>query len=251
MDSSHLGNLRPIITTAIQYERPMPGGNSRPQLINCEQGLFVVKTKSNRQGLRVLANELIATLLGVFIGLPCLQAAIVQVTPDFYFNPMQQECSIDPGLHYGTQFLGNQDDLTFTIDESLLQSTQNSNELGLTMAFDFWIANGDRKIDNFLISNDKFHLIDMGHAFWGPAWNIGSLAKNSEKFPRWEFRHLVAAKSYEAGVAKIAEIPENVIRTVVQQVPFEWGISTQESEALISFLSYRQHLLLDGLQRAA
>ncbi|MBA4095803.1 MAG: hypothetical protein C0484_03415 [Rhodospirillum sp.] len=46
------------------------------------------------------------------------------------------------------------------------------------VAFDCWIANGDRHHGNLLLKDGGIFLVDHSHAFTGSAWNAASLAKD-------------------------------------------------------------------------
>ena len=56
--------------SAVQHIRRMRGG-SQPQLMRASDGgFYIVKFQNNPQHVRVLANEFLATRLGLWLGLP-------------------------------------------------------------------------------------------------------------------------------------------------------------------------------------
>jgi hypothetical protein len=64
---------------------------------------------------------------------------------------------------------------------SLFDEIGKWSELGSLYAFDAWIANVDRHPGNLLFGgNDEFWLIDHGHSFTGPNWQINQLDPTSE-----------------------------------------------------------------------
>src|SRR5437899_11898876 len=71
-------NASPAIS-AVQQIRRMRGG-SQPQLMRASDGgFYIVKFQNNPQHVRVLANEFLATRLGLWLGLPMPQVAVIEV----------------------------------------------------------------------------------------------------------------------------------------------------------------------------
>ena len=64
---------------AVEQIRRMRGG-ARSHLMRCaDEEYYVVKFQNNPQGVRILANELLAARLAARIGLPTAQATVVEV----------------------------------------------------------------------------------------------------------------------------------------------------------------------------
>src|SRR5271154_1483751 len=96
---------------AVQYLRPMRGG-SQPQLMRCSDGKdYVVKFQNNPQGLRILANELLAALLAKALGLPVAESAIVNVpaclisgSDEMFMELARGHTPYMPGLCFGSRY---------------------------------------------------------------------------------------------------------------------------------------------------
>ena len=66
--------------SAIQHLRPLRGG-AQSQLLRASDGnSYVTKFQNNPQHIRVLANELLATRLGLTLGLPMPRVEIIEVS---------------------------------------------------------------------------------------------------------------------------------------------------------------------------
>ena len=58
----------------------MRGGAQSQLMLGADSRLWVVKFQNNPQGLRVLANELLATRMAEVVGLPVPATDVVEVT---------------------------------------------------------------------------------------------------------------------------------------------------------------------------
>jgi hypothetical protein len=66
--------------SVVQHLRPFRGG-ARSHLLRASDGLcYVTKFQNNPQHIRVLANEMLATKLGLALGLPIPQVVVIEVS---------------------------------------------------------------------------------------------------------------------------------------------------------------------------
>ena len=66
--------------SAIQHIRPLRGGAQSHLLKASDGNCYVTKFQNNPQHIRVLANEMFATRLGLQLGLPMPQVQMVEVS---------------------------------------------------------------------------------------------------------------------------------------------------------------------------
>jgi hypothetical protein len=98
--------------SAVQHVRRMRGG-SQPQLMRASDGgFYIVKFQNNPQHVRVLANEFLATRLGLWLGLPMPQVAVIEVsdwlienTPELRFDVAGLETRCRSGLQLGSRYV--------------------------------------------------------------------------------------------------------------------------------------------------
>jgi hypothetical protein len=120
------------------------------------------------------------------------------------------------------------------------------------MGFDDWIANGDRHGGNFLIGEQgKVWLIDHGHSFTGPSWQVAALqaqccvparlwSETIQPHVSLSDRHAASARVTKAvsrfeGVALPAAIEKALIKTY---------LLTEENQALEAFLQQRRSTIV-------
>lgn len=133
-----------------------------------------IKDLSERQ----LGNELLASSLGHSLGLPLPRAylaagaeGVVQwrsapVGPD---GERLLFASENAGVPPIRQLITN------ASSDTVMQLLSQWERLAEAAVFDEWIANGDRNQGNLLYGESGFWLIDHGHAFTGPEWQIEHL----------------------------------------------------------------------------
>jgi len=66
--------------SAIQHLRPLRGGAQSQLLRACDGCCYVTKFQNNPQHIRVLANEMLATNLGLALGLPMPRVEVIVVS---------------------------------------------------------------------------------------------------------------------------------------------------------------------------
>ena len=133
---------------AVQQIRRLRGG-SQAQLLRASDGAYyVTKSAQNPQHIRVLANEMLATRLGEFLGLPVPRVEPIEVSE--WLIEHTSELSIElggtctpwkPGVHLASLYV---DDPATThvldyLPESIMDSVQNVAGYGVpltTMAVD-------------------------------------------------------------------------------------------------------------------
>jgi hypothetical protein len=108
----------PVISciSAVQHLRRMRGG-SQSHLLRASDGAFyVTKFQNNPQHARVLANEMLATRLGVALGLPMPPVKVIEVcdwlimhTPDLRIQLAGKELDCQSGKQLGVFYVGGDD----------------------------------------------------------------------------------------------------------------------------------------------
>jgi len=66
--------------SAVQHLRPLRGGAQSHLLRASDGNCYVTKFQNNPQHIRVLASEMLATRLGVALGLPMPQVEVIEVS---------------------------------------------------------------------------------------------------------------------------------------------------------------------------
>jgi hypothetical protein len=136
-----------------------------------EKNLAYVKLMPAKQ----LVNELVCSVLGRSIGLPIPDGFLVAVLRDDYpDSPGMRSAGLTDALGFGVVSLPHPDLRRrikvqgVAVVDRLIKTWTGWRD---AMAFDEWVANGDRNQGNLLVGAEgDVWLIDHSHAFTGPTW---------------------------------------------------------------------------------
>ena len=171
---------------AEQHIRCMRGGSQSQLMRACDGSYHVVKFQNNAQHIRVLANEFYATRLGLWLGLPMPEVAVIEVsewlianTPDLKIDFAGVSTPCSSGLQLASKYVVDPEhDMVFDyLPESLmLEKTQNLADFAAVLAFDKWTGNADGRQAVF---SKKVHarkyratFIDQGYCFNAGEWSF-------------------------------------------------------------------------------
>ena len=222
---------------AVQHVRRMRGG-AQAHLFRCSDGNFyVVKFKNNPQHLKVLANEMLATLLASLAGLPVPSVAVVNVsewlirtTPDLKIVLQNHAVPCESGLQFGARYVISPcpwDGQVFDyLPESMLKRVRNLESFAGILAFDKWTSNGDSRQAAFwrMMRQKKYTatFIDQGYCFNAEHWTFPDSPLKG-LFPENEvYSHVSRWESFEPWLSCIEEMPEESILLAAETVPPEW-----------------------------
>ena len=106
--------MNPCIS-AVQHLRALRGG-AQSHLLRASDGFcYVTKFQNNPQHIRVLANEMLATNLGLALGLPMPQPVVIEVsewliehTKDLRIQLAGEMIPCQSGKQLGSQYVGSE-----------------------------------------------------------------------------------------------------------------------------------------------
>src|SRR5271168_3289460 len=144
-----------VVLSVVKHVRRMRGG-AQSHLMRCSDGnCYVVKFQNNPQHVRVLANEMLASLLARSIGLSVPEPALVWVgnelvahTPELKICYQTESVPCQPGLQFGSQYVlprpwdGHLMDYFPVV---MLPRIRNLREFSGMLAFDKWTGNTDAR----------------------------------------------------------------------------------------------------------
>lgn len=234
-------------------------GYSAPQLFRADDGKhYVVKFRSNAQGLRVLPNELIAGGCAQALGLPVPTMALVNVPKKLLDSTKElEQFRATPGLQFGSKFVPRGHSEPWL---AMLHKAENLSDLAGILVFDTWTNNRDRawRASNIeLVKGADGHyrviIFDNGWVFGGdPDWSAESVSAQRDIVrPPFmygvvynSFRpHIRGENPFDSWLRKLEHLPSKTIQRVIQKVPDEWGIRPGEQKALADYLIHRRKLV--------
>ena len=246
---------------AVQHLRRMRGG-TQAHLFRCSDGNFyVVKFKNNPQHIKVLANEMLATLLASFAGLPVPSVAVVNVsewlirtTPDLKIVLQNHAVPCESGLQFGARYVVSPspwDGQVFDyLPESMLGWVRNLESFAGILAFDKWTSNLDNRQAAFWrrMRQKKYTatFIDQGYCFNAEHWTFFD-SPSKGLFPEnGVYSHVSKWESFEPWLSCIEEMPEESIWLAAGTVPPDWYYSEWHSmEELVHTLIARRGKVRD------
>lgn len=176
---------------ATRHIRRMQGG-AQSHLLHCSDGYdYIVKFQNNPQGRRILANDLLGTMLAKSMKLPVPDVAIVEVSKDLILAcaALQMECSqasepCQAGLCFGSRYLSPRFHIThgtglarsLNMSTWYLRNLSNLKDFAGMLVFDKWTCNTDDRQVVFVrgrgVFPDKAVMIDCGYCFNAGHWNF-------------------------------------------------------------------------------
>lgn len=243
---------------AVQYIKPLEQGWTRPHIFKCDDHRsYVVKLINNPDGTGVLANEWIASRLGLLLNLPIAKTSIIEINDDLLdMYPELKKLDIPAGPHIGSPF----EEDGVNIGEDLdLSDCRNIHKAAGMIVFDHWINNWDRHITEanllYLLNKREILLIDHSDAFFGPDWDMEPWWSDPDEI------HVFWGPLYEKFVPYIdnfnpfveylnavESLSEHDLRSAIEGLPDEWFIPEEDLEQLIHFLLYRKDRVRETLE---
>ncbi|PYZ94674.1 hypothetical protein CR194_03850 [Salipaludibacillus keqinensis] len=230
----------------IKHIAALRGDNAH--IIECSDGKKYVVKFGNKKKKREkeLVNEYVVGQLASHLSLPVPPSKLVFISSDFIEKNSTRK-TLHAGLQFATLYI--EDSIGFPPEgEGPLfeQILNKEEELAGIMIFDQWVNNTDRGRNNILFENrqhgDYVYMIDHGRCFpGGYGWNCKTL-KNSPQYRlkmpvyKWILSMLESEEALYLFAERMKAVPHEKILNIVDGIPAEWTITTDEKEALIEFL---------------
>ncbi len=240
---------------AVQGIRRMRGGAQSQLMLGADGKLWVVKFQNNPQGIRVLANELIATRLAAAVGLSVPVADVVEVTDWLVANTLDMQVELGrgvkarcaAGLQFGSQFVGGlmPGQVVDYLPEAQLDEVRNLNEFAGMLCVDKWTGNcnGRQAVFERRARERKYKatFIDQGFCFNACEWTFpdaplrGVYARNSV------YARVTGWASFEPWLSRVEALGEGTLWEIAEAVPPEWyGGEPATIEGLMEALMVRR-----------
>ena len=236
-------NLNPEpmhVTTvlAVQHVRRMRGG-SQSHMIRCSDGNFyVVKFRNNPQHLRILANEMLATRLAEYVGLPVPATVIVEVgawlvehTPAMNIQLSGSTVPCKEGPQFGSLYavsplVGQVFD---RLPIEVLSRVQNLETFAGILAMDKWTCNSDLRQAAFWRTlrqrTYRTTFIDQGHCFNAGEWNFPEHALRGVYSGNEVYEQVTGWESFQPWLSRIEHMEQSVVWGIAASIPPEWYAS--------------------------
>lgn len=236
---------------AAQHIRRMRGGSQAHLLRASDGNYYVTKFQNNPQELRVLANEYIATRLGIALGLPMPEVAVIQVS-DWLINRTSelhietggnsQPCS--SGFQLGSRYAINPetDQLFDYLPESL--PVRNLHDFARVLVLDKWTGNADGRQVVFTkaTAQRKYSatFIDQGYCFNAGEWNFPDTPLRGVYSRNYVYSHVTGWQDFEPVLTRAENMTTADLWKCTDAMPMEWCGNADELPRLIEQLAQRR-----------
>ena len=204
--------------------------------MRCSDGkLYVVKFQNNPQHLRVLANEMLATRLAEYAGLPVPVTEVVEVgqwliehTPELNIRLAQCTVPCEPGLQFGSRYLISplEGRLVDFFPMEMLTKVRNVEAFAGMLTIDKWTGNADgRQAAFWRRSRERKYtatFIDQGYCFNAGEWSFpdhplrGIFARNDV------YAGVSGWDSFEPWLSRVERMDADVVWKIAGEIPPEW-----------------------------
>ena len=203
---------------AVQHIKRMRGGSQSHLLRASDGGFYVTKLLGNPQHNRVLANEMFASRLGQWLGLPIPDVAAIEVsgwliehTSEFCFESAGHSVKCSPGQHLGSRYpVDPLEDMVFDyLPESMFPRVKNTADFARMLVLDKWAGNADGRQAIFSKTSKQrkytAHFIDQGYCFNAGEWTFTDLALHGVYFRNYVYAHVAGWDAFEPALTKAEE----------------------------------------------
>jgi HipA-like kinase len=240
---------------AVQHVRRMRGG-SQSHLMRASDGHFyVVKFQNNPQHLRVLANEMFATRLGQWLGLPMPRVEVIEVSdwlitnsPDMRVDVggLGKPCSSGPQL--ASLYPDIESQIFDYLPESQLAQVTNLKDWACCLVLDKWTGNCDGRQAIFIRKprGRKFTatFIDQGYCFNAGEWTFPDSPLRGVYARNCVYQDVTGWKAFEPALSKAEEADITDIWRCAEPIPPEWyGYDHDALNQMVEMLHQRRSII--------
>ena len=215
---------------------------------------YVVKFQNNPQHIRVLANDLLATRLGLQIGLPMPEAEVIEVgqwlvehTPELAIELGGKKVPCQPGLQFGSRYIVDpqKGQVLDYLPESFLWGIRNLEAFAGILGFDKWTCNADGRQAVYWRSSEElgYHaaFIDQGYCFNDGEWVFRDSPLRGVHFSNQVYTGVKGWESFEPWLSAIEALDASAIGDIASSVPPEWYDGDWDAlEKLVDCLARRR-----------
>lgn len=240
---------------AVQHIRRMRGG-SQAHLLRASDGAFyVTKFQNNPQHLRVLANEMFASRLGQWLGLPVPRVEVIEVSD--WLVTHTQDLKVEMGVgavpcSSGKQLASLYPPLEAQIfdylPESMLLRVANLTDFARCVVLDKWTANCDGRQAIFVrqpkARRYRAEFIDQGYCFNAGEWTFPDSALRGVYARNNVYASVRGWDSFEPALTRAEEAHIIDLWRCAESIPPDWyGYDHDALKRMVELLYERRHMI--------
>ena len=222
--------------SAVQHLRPLRGG-AQSYLLRASDGFcYVTKFQNNPQHIRVLANEMLATNLGLALGLPMSRVEVIEVsdslieqTEDLRISLGGAKIPCRSGRQLGSLYVGCESPgMIFDyLPRELLQRVVNVGDFARVLVLDKWTCNSDGRQAVFCRKTPRSQrhtatFIDQGYCFNAGEWTFPDSPLRGAYANNCVYEGVMGWQVFEPALSRAEEMDANTIWRCAADIPEEW-----------------------------
>jgi hypothetical protein len=220
---------------AVQHIRRMRGGAQGHLMRAADEHFYIVKFLNNPQHVRVLANDLIVSRLGMRIGLPIPSAEVIEVsewliahTAELAIDLPGKRVPCKAGLQFGSRYVVDpaKGQVLDYLPESFLWGVRNVGAFAGVLALDKWTCNADgRQAVYWRKSSESGYaaaFIDQGYCFNDGEWAFRDSPLRGVHSSNQVYAGVTGWKCFEPWLSAIEALDSSAIGNIASAVPPEW-----------------------------
>jgi HipA-like kinase len=222
--------------SAIQHLRPLRGGAQSHLLRASDGNWYVTKFQNNPQHIKVLANEMLATRLGLALGLPMPRVEVIDVsqlliehTADLRIQLGGHSIPCRSGNQLGSLYVGPQfpDRLLDYLPQGLVERVVNVADFARVLVLDKWTCNADGRQAVFHHKTPRSRrytaaFIDQGYCFNAAEWTFPDYPLRGVYATNCVYQGVTGWEAFEPALTRAEEMDSDAIWRCAADIPEEW-----------------------------
>jgi hypothetical protein len=222
--------------SAVQHLRPLRGGAQAHLLRASDGACYVTKFQNNPQHIRVLANEMIATNLGLALGLPMPRVEVIEVpdwliehTEDLRISLGGAKIPCRSGKQLGSLYVGRESPhMSFDyLPGELLQRVVNRGDFPRVLVLDKWTCNSDGRQAVFCRKAPRSQryaatFIDQGYCFNAGEWTFPDSPLRGTYANNCVYEQVMGWEAFEPALSRAEEMDAQAMWRCAADIPEEW-----------------------------
>ena len=240
--------------SAIQHLRPLRGGAQAHLLRASDGACYVTKFQNNPQHIRVLANEMVATNLGLALGLPMPRVEVIEVsnwliehTEGLRIELGGAKIPCRSGKQLGSLYVGCESPgMSFDyLPRELLEKVINIEDFARVLVLDKWTCNSDGRQAIFSKARRRQRysatFIDQGYCFNASEWTFPDYPLRGVYANNCVYEGVMGWEAFEPALSRAEEMDAHTIWRCAADIPEEWYEGDRDGlNRLVEALQHRR-----------
>jgi hypothetical protein len=246
--------------SAVQHLRKLRGGSQSHLLRASDGAAYVTKFQNNPQHIRVLANEMLGTRLGLALGLPMPRVAVIEVcdwliehTPDLRIQLAGKELLCRSGKQLGSLYVGADSPGLESdyLPGELLRGVRNLISFAQVLVLDKWTCNSDGRQAIFCRRTPRCQrytatFIDQGYCFNAGEWTFPDFPLRGVYANNCVYETVTGWEAFEPALSRAEQMDVSEIWRMTADIPQEWyEFDSDGLNRLIEKLHKRRAIIRD------